>query len=254
MKYEQDESLARRSRKYRDHSNFGSSGDTDYGELKPLQESFNQKRRCQERNEYSEYDDYDYTDVRGRVPQARARATQTRADRPESKSRAALGWIISIVLAIAIALLVRGFVFEIIQVDGESMWPTLYTNERVAVEKVSRYFGMPERGDIIIVTYPNMEGTFVKRAIGLPGDTVEVKESVVYINGEPLQEDYINQEEAYADMEAITVPEDHVFVMGDNRAHSLDSRTYYIGSLPHENIVGHGFAVIWPFDEWRNIS
>lgn len=246
--YEQDESLARRSKRYRDNSNFGS---TDHRAPEPLRESFNHRI---EHTDYSEYDGYDYEDQRGRVQIERSRASQSRAERPESKSRAALGWVISITVAIAIALLVRGFVFEIIQVDGESMWPTLYTNERVAVEKVTRYFGMPERGDIIIVTYPNMDGTFVKRAIGLPGDTVEVKDSTVYINGEAMVEDYINQDEPYADMEAITVPEDHVFVMGDNRAHSLDSRTYYIGALPHENIVGHGFAVIWPFNEWRSIS
>lgn len=171
----------------------------------------------------------------------------------KNRTKEILGWVLSIGVAICAAFLIRAFIFEIILVDGESMVPTLHTDERVAVEKLTRYGGLPERGDIIIVKYPNMDGTFVKRAIGLPGDTVEIKNSTVYINGEPLEETYTSQE-PYADMEAITVPEDQVFVMGDNRAHSLDSRADYIGSIPRESIVGHGLFVIWPFSEMHSIQ
>lgn len=165
--------------------------------------------------------------------------------RERNRAKEILGWVLSIGIAISAAFLIRAFVFEIILVDGDSMFPTLFTNERVAIEKLTRYGGMPERGDIIIVKYPNMDGTFVKRAMGLPGETIEIKDSVVYIDGEPIAEDYINPE-PYADMDAFTVPEDHVFVMGDNRAHSLDSRAEYIGPIPHSDIVGHGLFVIWP--------
>ena len=173
--------------------------------------------------------------------------------RTESKARAVWGWIISIIAAIIIAFVVRAFFFEIILVDGESMLPTLQSDERLAVEKVSRYFGLPEYGDIIIVHYPNMDGTYVKRVIGLPGDTLEVKDSTVYRNGEPLSETYISSD-PYADMDAVTVPEDTVLVMGDNRAHSLDSRTAYIGPIDKDEIVGHATFVIWPFDRMHSVS
>lgn len=173
--------------------------------------------------------------------------------RERKRTKEILGWILSIGIAICAAFLIRGFVFEIILVDGDSMLPTLYTNERVAIEKLTRYGGMPERGDIIIVKYPNMDGTFVKRAIGLPGETIEIKNSVVYIDGEPIEEDYVNTE-PYADMEAFVVPENHVFVMGDNRAHSLDSRAEYIGPIPHDSIIGHGLFVIWPFSNIHSVQ
>ncbi|WP_082903468.1 signal peptidase I [Christensenella timonensis] len=173
--------------------------------------------------------------------------------RTESKARAVWGWVISIIAAIIIAFVVRAFFFEIILVDGASMQPTLESDERLAVEKVSRYFGLPEYGDIIIVHYPNMDGTYVKRVMGLPGDTIEVKNSTVYRNGEPLAETYTSSD-PYADMEAVVVPEDTVFVMGDNRAHSLDSRTAYIGPIDKDEIVGHATFVIWPFDRMHSVG
>ena len=117
---------------------------------------------------------------------------------------------------------------------------------------MSRYAGMPQRGDIIIVHYSDgTNNNYVKRAIGLPGDTVEIKDSVVYINGEALSEDYVSPA-PYADMEAVVVPEDEVFVMGDNRANSMDSRM--VGPIKHEQIVGHAMAVIFPFNEIRGLN
>ncbi len=133
------------------------------------------------------------------------------------------------------------------------MEPTLYTNERLIVEKVSRYFGLPERGDIIIVKYPNETDTYVKRTIGLPGETIEIKDSTVYIDGLPPYENYISAE-SYADMAPVTVPEDHVFVMGDNRAHSWDSRVTATGPITQGDILGHAVFVIYPFDEMRAIN
>lgn len=171
-----------------------------------------------------------------------------------TKSRAIWGWVISIIAAVAIAFIVRTFFFEIIVVDGESMFPTLQSDEKLAVEKVSRYFGLPEHGDIIIVHYPSMSGTYVKRVIALPGETVEVKDSTVYVNGEPLSEPYINSAEPYIDMSPVTVPDDTVFVMGDNRAHSLDSRTSYIGPIARSEIVGHAMSVIWPLDNIHSVQ
>lgn len=203
--------------------------------------------------EFNDHDEFGRRRKRRDWEGSNAERVKMEKTKKRSRGREALSWILSIALAISAALLIRAFVFEIILVDGESMYPTLYTNERVAIEKVTRYSRMPERGEIIIVEYPNMDGTFVKRAIGLPGETVEVRDSTVYIDGEPLYEDYINPE-PYADMEPVVVPENHVLVMGDNRAHSLDSRTSYIGPIARDAIVGHGLFVIWPFDSIHKID
>jgi len=172
----------------------------------------------------------------------------------EKNSKIVLSWILTIGLAFGAALIIRNFVFGIIMVEGPSMQPTLYENERLAVEKVSRYFGLPERGDIIIVKYPHETDTYVKRTIGLPGEIIEVRNSVVYIDGEPLEEEYINHAEAYADMDPVTVPEDHVFVMGDNRAHSWDSRVTGTGPIGKDAILGHAFYVVYPFDKMRSLD
>ncbi|MEG2575304.1 MAG: signal peptidase I [Christensenella sp.] len=178
----------------------------------------------------------------------------TRVSKSKSeRTRNVWGWVIAVGIAVAVAFVVRAFLFELILVDGPSMQPTLHTSERLAVEKVSRYVGLPARGDIIIVHYPDgTNNNYVKRAIGLPGETVEVKDSTVYINGEALDEEYTNKEEAYADMQPVVVPQDSIFVMGDNRANSMDSRM--VGPIKHEWIVGHAVAVIFPFNEIRGLA
>lgn len=178
----------------------------------------------------------------------------TRVSKSKSeRTRNVWGWVIAVGIAVAVAFVVRAFLFELILVDGPSMQPTLHTSERLAVEKVSRYVGLPARGDIIIVHYPDgTNNNYVKRAIGLPGETVEVKDSTVYINGEALDEEYTNKEEAYADMQPVVVPQNSIFVMGDNRANSMDSRM--VGPIKHEWIVGHALAVIFPFNEIRGLA
>lgn len=169
------------------------------------------------------------------------------------KSGNAFSWVLCIVIAVAAAFLIRTFVFEPIQVDGDSMQPTLHSHQSLAVEKVSRYFSLPERQQVVIVHYPNDtdDKAYVKRVIGLPGETIEIKDSTVYINGTPLEENYISQT-PYRDMEAVTVPEGCVFVMGDNRANSKDSRA--VGCIAHSEIVGNAMFIIWPFDEIGEIG
>lgn len=179
-------------------------------------------------------------------------ASRIKNKRDAKKSKEILSWFMSIGIAVCAAFLIRAFIFEIIMVEGESMYPTLYTNERVAIEKVSRYGALPERGDIVIVKYPDMDGTYVKRVIGLPGEIVEVSGSTVYIDGVPLRENYINTE-PYPDMAPVAVPADSVFVMGDNRAHSMDSRAPYIGAIDRQSIVGRGLFVIWPLNNIHSI-
>ncbi len=169
--------------------------------------------------------------------------------KPEKTQSAARGWVITILLAIVISLALRIFVFEIVLVDGDSMLPTLNSSQRVVVEKVSRYFGLPERGEIVITRYPNMPGYYVKRLIGYPGDTIEIKDNAVILNGEVLDEDYLSPDQTYADMPALTVPDGTVFLLGDNRAKSLDSRAESVGPIPVDYLLGDGLMVIWPFNQ-----
>lgn len=175
------------------------------------------------------------------------------AAKKKSGKKEALGWVAAIAVAIAVAFLIRGFLFEFIVVDGPSMQPTLETGERLGVEKVSRYSSLPERGDIVIVHFPRRTENFVKRAIGLPGDTIEIRDSVVYVNGEPLEEDYVNPL-PYEDFGPVVVEEDHIFVMGDNRANSTDSRALQVGAIPHSAIVGRAVFVAWPPDRMQIIT
>ena len=160
------------------------------------------------------------------------------------------GWILCIVIAVIAALLVRAFVAEPIQVEGNSMNPSLFSHQTMLVEKISKLFGMPERGSVVIVHYPNSTNNYVKRVIGLPGETVSITDSTVYIDGNALEEDYTSGEE-YPDMQPVTVPENSLFVMGDNRANSQDSR--YVGCIPKSDLVGKSVAVIWPLDQWQSL-
>lgn len=182
-----------------------------------------------------------------------AKAQSQGTKKPKSKVREVLGWILAIGIAVAAAFVIRAFFFEFVLVEGPSMQPTLETGERIGIEKVTRYSSLPKRGDIVIVKYPNREGNFIKRTIGLPGETIEVINSTVYVDGQPLEEDYVS-EYPYADMAPVVVPEDHIFVMGDNRYNSSDSRSPQVGPIPHSSIVGHGLFVIWPFSQAHMIT
>ncbi|MBQ9941747.1 MAG: signal peptidase I [Christensenellaceae bacterium] len=179
--------------------------------------------------------------------------------RKRSILREVLSWVLCILAAVTTAVLLRTFVFEMVRVDGSSMLPTLHSEQTVFVEKVSRYFDGLDRGQIIIVEYPGREGAFVKRVIGLPGDTVEAKDGTVYVNGQPQSEPYLLDEtgevlEITDDMERITVPDGHYFVMGDNRDYSMDSRDPTVGPIPKENVIGHAMFVIWPLGEMQGLG
>ncbi len=162
------------------------------------------------------------------------------------KKESGWGWVISIAIAVAVALVIRSFVFEPILVLESSMLPTLHEGESMGVEKISRYSSLPARGDIVIVTAPDNNETLVKRAVGLPGDTLEVKNSKLYVNGQAVSEPYVSQT-AYNDFKAVTVPEGCIYVMGDNRAVSKDSR--FFGPVNRSAIIGHALFVIWPLNE-----
>ncbi len=155
-----------------------------------------------------------------------------------------------VILLISFAL-VFGFVRPVIAapfyVGSESMVPTLKVWDRVLINKLAYDLGEPERGDIVLFQSPKGgEDPLIKRIVGLPGDTIKVRRDKLFVNGEPQREPYVNGK--YRKLQGPygprTVPEDHVFVMGDNRGNSQDSR--YFGPVPEENLIGEALFRFWP--------
>ena len=153
----------------------------------------------------------------------------------------------SVVPALVIVLVVNVFLAQATRVEGQSMEPNLHNNERLIIEKLSYRFIEPKRGDIIVLRRPNRSGEpLIKRVVGLPGDTVEIRNSRVYINGIVLDEPYLDQQ-TRGDMPARIVPEENVFVLGDNRRASNDSRAF--GMVSYDDIVGRAWLRYWPPSE-----
>lgn len=172
----------------------------------------------------------------------------------KSAKREALEWVLTIVAALAIAFVIRTFLFEPVRVDGGSMLETLQDGEIMFVTKFDYLGSNPDRFDVVICHYPNRGTTnFVKRVVGLPGDTVEIKGGYLYVNGEKYEESYI-EHRPLSDFAAYTVPEGYYFVMGDNRANSHDSRAADVGPISCDQILGHVRSVLYPFNAWRNIE
>lgn len=160
-------------------------------------------------------------------------------------------WVRSIVIAIILALLFRMFLLEHFLVDGQSMNPTLIDNERIIVNKIVYRFQEPDYGDIIVFNYHDHRD-FIKRIIGLEGDTVKIKNNRLYLNGEPYDEPYLEKYDTM-DYGPVTVPPGHLFVLGDNRANSRDSRYPDVGFVSLEEVKGRAALVFWPFDQARSI-
>ena len=175
----------------------------------------------------------------------------------QTKKNEWVEWLKAIVIAVVIAAVVRIFMFSAIMVDGISVMPTLEDGDKMIANKISYVIGEPKRFDIIVFN-ANPEEKYIKRVIGLPGDTVEYRDDVLYINGEPQEEPYLEQLKATTEgtltgdftLEEMTgeqtIPEGHLFVMGDNRRNSTDSR--HIGLIPYEEVIGKTNFIYWPID------
>jgi signal peptidase I len=151
-------------------------------------------------------------------------------------------------LSLLLAFGIRTFVAEARYIPSGSMLPTLEVNDRLIIDKVSYRFTDPERGDIVVFLPPealNETNAFIKRLMGLPGDEIEVKGGLLYINGEPQQESYIAAPPDY-EYGPVTVPPDSYLVLGDNRNNSVDS--HYWGFLPQDNLIGQAVFRFWPMD------
>ena len=159
--------------------------------------------------------------------------------------------LLTIIFAVVIFFLLQATVQSFIVV-GISMQPNLQDGQRLLVNKAVYYFHEPERGDVLVFQPPgNKRGDYIKRLIALPGDTVEVRSGLVYINSSPLEEAYVKSFPKYT-VEAQKVPENNYFVLGDNRNNSNDSHNGWV--VPRQNIVGKAWLSIWPPDKWGIVS
>ncbi|AST92075.1 MULTISPECIES: signal peptidase I [Sutcliffiella] len=172
-------------------------------------------------------------------------------------------WIKALAIAVILAAVIRYFFFAPIVVDGESMMPTLHNEDRMIVNKIGYKIGKPDRFDIVVF-HATADKDYIKRIIGLPGDEVQYRNDVLYINGEPFEEPYLDEYKNGVDglltenftLEEITgskvVPEGHIFVLGDNRRYSRDGR--HIGTIPLEEVLGKTNIVYWPLKEIRKVD
>ncbi len=155
----------------------------------------------------------------------------------------------TVALSAVLAVGIRSFVAEARYIPSGSMEPTLEINDRLLIEKISYNFRKPERGDIVVfeptdtLKEQNFRDAFIKRVIGLPGETIQVKDGRVFVNGKVIEEKYIEQEPAY-DYGPAKVPEDQYLVLGDNRNNSFDSHSW--GFVPRKNIIGRAAVRFWP--------
>ena len=184
----------------------------------------------------------------------RDRAEEQYENMRGSRSFRNVSFLLYIALVVLVALTIRSFIAEPIRVDGDSMIPTLVNNEDMLVEKMSYWFSDPLRGDVIICFYPGYTESCVKRVIGLPGETVAVKNGKILIDGKELDESPYWNGEIIGDMDPVTVAARHVFVVGDNRNGSKDSRNPSVGSIPYAEVVGRVVAVVYPFNEFETFS
>ncbi len=147
--------------------------------------------------------------------------------------------------ALLIALLINVFIGQATRVEGQSMEPNLHTNQRLVVEKLSYHFHGPQRFDVVVLKVPSQgKELLIKRVIGLPGETVEIKNGHVYVDGQLLEEPFTTAETRPGRYSKVTVPPLHVFVLGDNRDRSNDSRSF--GPVPIQNVVGKAWLSYWP--------
>lgn len=150
--------------------------------------------------------------------------------------------------ALLVAFLIKTFLLQAFYIPSLSMAPTLKVNDRVLVNKLSYDLNDVNRGDLVVFESPPNEGSqtkdLIKRVVGLPGETVESRSGQIYINGQVLEEPYLQADVTTGTMEKVTVPPEHLWVMGDNRANSRDSR--FFGAIPEDLVIGRAFVRVWP--------
>jgi signal peptidase I len=163
-------------------------------------------------------------------------------------------WTRDLAIALGLAIVVMIFLYQPVKVEGTSMYPLLSDQERIFINKFVYRFEPIERGDVVVFWYPlDRSKSFIKRVVGLPGETIEIRQGHVYINGEELADQYVPP--GYLDGSNSTshrIPADSYFVMGDHRDSSNDSRVF--GSVPRQFIYGKAVFAYWPVDHFGSLT
>jgi len=190
----------------------------------------------------------------GRERSARAPEPQV-AQRGGKKSgalRAVAEVVVIVAAAFVVAMLVQAFIVKPFTIHQVSMQPTLLEGDRILLNRLSYHFRDPENGDIVVFHSPITEGEdLVKRVVAVAGDRVEIKDGSLFVNGERRVEPYLLEQGFRGELRETLVPEGMVFVMGDNRNNSGDSR--YFGPIDKESIIGCAFCVYWPIGRWKGL-
>lgn len=164
------------------------------------------------------------------------------------KEKSAVREIIeAVIIALVVTIVIRSFIVDIFRIPSPSMVPTIEVGDRVVVTRFSYWFGEPQRGDIVVFKYPNdTKIDYIKRVIGLPGETVAFHDNQLYIDGEAVAESYLSPDVLTNDFGPITIPENSYFMCGDNRQNSSDSRSW--GFVAEDLLIGKGQFIYWPFE------
>lgn len=166
-------------------------------------------------------------------------------------------WGKAILFAVIFAMIIKTFIFAPFVVEGASMQPTLKNNDRLFVNKISLHFSSIKHGEVVVIKNPEDPKYYVKRVIGLSGDTIKVVDGILYVNDKEQKESYLDQKllEEYKQLnyEETKIPKDKLFVMGDNRLNSKDSRTG-LGDIDISSIVGKTEFVFYPFDRIQTLD
>ena len=188
-------------------------------------------------------------DLAVEVPEPRQYPDEQPAAQPSREPRYGMlaREVLETVLLTAIIFISIRVVVQNFRIEGSSMEPTLHSGQYVLVNKLSYgSFGGPQRGDIVVFEAWNQDKDFIKRVVGVPGDTIEIHDNQVFVNGDPLPEPYLD-EATRDNIEARVLAIDEYFVMGDNRGNSSDSRAY--GPLDEDHIIGKAWLTYWPPDQ-----
>ena len=178
---------------------------------------------------------------------------ETEGTKEKSTMREVISMLIYIAIVLALTFLVVRYVGQRTQVSGDSMYPTLHNGDNLIVDKLSYRFKDPERFDIIVFPYQYKDDTYyIKRIIGLPGETVQITDGTIYINGNVLDENYGREKMVSSGLalDEIQLGDDEYFVLGDNRNASSDSREPDVGNIHKDDIIGRAFIRIWPFSRF----
>jgi signal peptidase I len=191
-----------------------------------------------------------------RTEERRATARSPQARGAAKKKRSAWGMVIEVVVivaaAFAIALLVQWLLIKPFTIHQISMQPTLMEGDRILINRLTYHFRDPQAGDVVVFDSPlNNDEDLVKRVVAVEGDTVAIRDGSLYVNGVAQEEPYLLEQDFQGEESETVIPAGQVFVLGDNRNNSGDSRIF--GPIPRDSLIGSAFVIYWPIRHWGGL-